>query len=123
VIAFATASGVDQSTPFNNGAFTFGSGAPSLSITSASGDLTFDTVGQNSFVGFSSPTQTEKWRDSGYGGGSMGPGTGTTVHAWADPGVVWVQSGCNFVQAAVMSDSIGSHNPTSSPGRFIGWTA
>lgn len=124
-LAFVTATGVDQTTPFNNGTFATGSGNPSLAITSTNGALTVDTT---CAIGgtLSSPNQTEKWNDSAsnFGAGSIGPGTGTTTHTWVLSGSSnWPQSGCNFNQAVVSApDPIGSANITSSAGRFIGWT-
>ncbi len=102
-LTFVTASGVDQTTPFNNGTKTSGSGvAPSLAVTSTSGDLTIDAVAQSTGTGFTVPTQTEKWNDTVFIGGSVGPGTGTTTHGWADPVSAWDQIGANFNQAAAV---------------------
>lgn len=119
-----TATGVDQTTPINNGGTANGTtGNPSLAITSTNGDLTFDTAGAFT-TSFSAGSQTVKWNDSsvGAGAGSIGPGTGTTTHGWTSGGGNWIQSGANFKQVASLPDSISPANITSSAGRFIGWT-
>ena len=97
------ASGVDQADILNNATFTGleAAGNPSLSITSTSGDLTIDCVRLGGASVLSAPTQTQQWFIPDITGGSTGPGTGTTVHAWtATSNTMWVQSGANFRQAA-----------------------
>jgi hypothetical protein len=124
-LGVVTASGVDQTTPMNNGNFSTGTTiGTSLTITSTNGDLTLDTAGTLSQQ-FTGGNQTAKWNDTvaAYGAGSIGPepGTGTTTHTWTQTlAGTWTQSGANFKQAA--TEAIGSANITSSAGRFIGWT-
>jgi len=127
IIGATTTSGVDQTTSFNNGTFATGTATPSsVAITSTSGDLTVDTEADASGTLPSSPTQTSLWvtfTGAMDGAASRGPGTGTTTHQWTVGGT-WASSGANFSQAAGgVPDNIGSANITSSPGRFIGWTA
>lgn len=136
ITAIAT-SGVDQTTPFNNGTFGFtaGSGQPSININSNAGDLTAEIECDSSGNSPTSPTQTQVSvdhvntgnvvsagvsRETGSGGiGVAGPIT----HAWTiSPSGPWVSSGANFNQVAAVADAIGSANLTSSAGRFIGWT-
>lgn len=99
-IGVVTATGVDQTTPMNNGTSAFGTGVPSRTITSTSGDLTTDCVAEQDIP--SVPTQTERYNQvSGIGiAGSTGPGTGTTTHAWATSPAEWAHMGANFVQVA-----------------------
>jgi hypothetical protein len=105
-VGVITASGVDQATGCNNGAFTAINSAPaaatSLTITSNFGDLTAS-------VGFTldawvSPftNQTVRWGvDSTVAGGDTGPGTGTTTHTWTDQFAFQTHSvsGANFKAA------------------------
>lgn len=85
-----TATGVDQTTPCTNGAQAVNAGAGgvatvSVTITSASGDLTV-SAGQTENALAATPTnRTLRWGvDSGVWAGDTGPGTGTTVHTWTD---------------------------------------
>lgn len=85
-------SGVDQATPCNNGnsatATTTGSATPeSITITSTSGDLTFDWNTNNGPVATTSPNQMSRFQFKGAdflnsNSGSTGPGTGTATHTW-----------------------------------------
>ena len=97
-LGVVTASGVDQTTPANNGtSATSASGTTrSLSITSTSGDLTVDAAGGDGGA-LSAPTQTQRWSGS-TGAGSTGPGTGTTTHSWTCPDASSAQAGANFKQ-------------------------
>jgi len=102
VLGVVTATGVGQTTPFNNGATeSAASGTPSLAITSTNGDLTIDTLDEQDTP--SGPNQTERWntvRGGAGGAGSTGPGTGTATHSWASTAASYSHSGANFVQAA-----------------------
>jgi hypothetical protein len=120
-------SGVDQTTPFNNGnTASGGATSTSIAITSTNGDLTVDLEADNG-TSAATPNQTQAWVqfDSGrVNGSSTGPGTGNTTHTWTTTGnSIWLASGCNFNQAASVAEPIGTSNIMSSPGRFIGWTA
>lgn len=112
-VAVMTASGVNQTTPVNNGTFTSNtSGNPSLSVTSVSGDLTVDWVAMLSGTA-SAATQTERYNDttSFYGAGSTGPGTGSATHGWTSSGGAWTQSGANFVASVgdtIITPGVGS---------------
>lgn len=122
-LGISVTTGVDQTTPFNNGTFAANQVGPaSVQITSANGDLTHDSAANN--ASFTSTNQTQRWNDtSNAGGGASGPGTGTVTHTWSGAGAVdQTISGANFVQVAAVPDSIGSANITSSIGRYIGWT-
>jgi hypothetical protein len=106
VLGATTTSGVDQTTPFNNGTFASGTATPSsVAITSTNGDLTHDTMSDDSGSAPTSPTQTSLWARGVVGGvsgaGSRGPGTGTTTHQWTMSGqTAWTASGANWNQAA-----------------------
>src|SRR5439155_10385269 len=87
-VGVITVSGADQTAPCTNGTFAAANSCAnttSVTITSNSGDLTAS-------VGYTSDTwvtpftnQTLKWGlDSSVVGGDIGPGTGTTTHAWTD---------------------------------------
>jgi hypothetical protein len=98
-----TASAVDQSTPTNNGNTANSSGTTAtITITTAVGDLTF-AIG-NPTSALSAPTQTQVWLDTGTtgGGGSRGPGSGTSnIHSWTQStNAAYVMSGCNLVATA-----------------------
>lgn len=113
VFGAVTTSGVDQTTPFNNGTVTTASnfGPSSVAITSANGDLTCDTIAEDSGLSApSAPTQTSLWTINGAvdGAGSRGPGTGNTTHQWtlSPATTVWTASGANFKQAAATGDTL-----------------
>lgn len=105
ILGALTTSGVDQTTPCNNGTFATGAASPSsVAITSTNGDLTIDTEVDDGGFFPASPTQTNQWsrRISSImsGAGSTGPGTGTTTHQWTiTPTTAWAVSGSNFVAA------------------------
>jgi hypothetical protein len=97
----------DQTTPMNNGTFASNAlnsaGTCPVTVTSTSGDLTMDTCTSTSGSMPTLPTQTSKWTNkdtTNYligAGGSIGPGTGTTIHNWTVG--TWnqnVSSGANF---------------------------
>lgn len=99
-----TATGVDQTTPMNNGtgndtaALTQTSSNP-LSITSTSGDLTVSLATDGSQDTTITSNQTKKTSD--FGCMDIGPGTGTTSHTWTNGvSVTWRVAGANFKQAA-----------------------
>jgi hypothetical protein len=75
-----SAHGVKQSAPCINGNF---SSSTSITITSASGDLTTTTYGGGAA---GTTNKTLKWSSNAaatyYGNGDIGPGTGTTTHTW-----------------------------------------
>lgn len=105
IAAAVGASGVDQSTPMNNGTWASGaSTTPSVTITSASGDLTLDTASCSFGKALSAPTQTQRWdidNNNVNGAGSTGPGTASPTHSWTmAPSDGWTDSGANFVQSS-----------------------
>ncbi|GEM_PF-5864945 len=113
VVGVVSATGVDQTTPFKNGTFSSGAATPaSVTITSAAGDMTIDTiavVGGGNAPG--APTQTSRWNtaDGGnnvFGVGSTAAGAATVTHQWTVDGA-WVSSGADFNQsvAAVPTNS------------------
>lgn len=101
-IGVLVCSGVDQTTPLNNGTNTTGTTSVSVAITSTNGDLTVDTASVAADF-LSAPTQTQFYNETSvaYGAGSTGPGTGNTTHTWTASGSeVKGISGANFKQAA-----------------------
>lgn len=105
IAGLVSASGVDQTTVFNNGTFVTGaSTTPSLSVTSTSGDMTFAGEG-NDAGGDSSPSQTSQWlavldADGIRASSGSTAGTGTATHSWTiAAGGNWSESGINFIQA------------------------
>src|SRR2546425_4326733 len=106
VVGVVTASGVDQTTPVINGiSQQVSSSNPSLTITSAVGDMTMDTLGTSSAPTLSAPTETQRWNvtagSSHPYGGSTGNGAATVTHAWTLSGSATVnQSGADFKAAA-----------------------
>jgi hypothetical protein len=104
ILGAMTTSGVDQTTPFNNGiSATAVPGPTTITITSTNGDLTTDAVGADG-AAFSAPTQTSVWANTTAaplaGAGSRGPGTGTTTHQWTvgTGASAWVAVGVNWRQ-------------------------
>ena len=101
-LGVVTASGVDQTTPLNHGnAATSATASVSVSITSASGDLTATAAYTNDAWTGGFTNQTLKW-SVGTGvsySGDVGPGTGTTTHTWTDQfsGQQLTCAGANFV--------------------------
>jgi hypothetical protein len=102
-------SGVNQSTPFAHGTFTFGqdngSGGndPSITITSASGDATMDNVSDEAGADATAPTQTSRYsfRDGAFSIGATGStaaGAATVTHAWTVGAfATWEQCGVDIV--------------------------
>ena len=71
----------------------------SVTIASTTGDLTASVAYTNSAWLAPYTNQALKWGvDSGQGGGDIGPGTGTTTHAWTDQWALNAHavSGANF---------------------------
>jgi len=101
-----TASGVNQGTPTNTATVATGTSAtPSITLATAAGDLTFAIVMVQNLV--SAPTQTQLWIDSTDtgGGGSRGPGTGSSdIHSWTQTSGNWGMSGVNLVALASPPD-------------------
>jgi hypothetical protein len=94
-----TATGVNQTTPFNNGnSATSSYGVDtSISITSNSGDLT--STFARIYDGAGTTNQTLKYADPyGYGEGDVGPGSGTVTHTWTAAYTNGLVVGANFVQ-------------------------
>ncbi|SRR5258708_27722224 len=107
-LGVSTASGVDQTTPLNNGGTANDQGinpTVSLTITSTSGDLTHDVYGQDG-TSVPSTNQTQRW-SAGSGvavwyAGDSGPGTGTATHTETKGNSLYdgLLSGANFKQVA-----------------------
>jgi hypothetical protein len=101
-----TATGVDQATPFNNGAFnnTDGSNSASVSVSSTTGDMTFAVcAAANGAASISVDSQTSRWT-GGTGStkcaGSTGDGAASNSHTFtASSGNATCTSGCNFKAA------------------------
>jgi hypothetical protein len=104
-IGVITVSGADQATPCTNGTFFAGNSQPvttSVTIASTTGDLTASVAFTNSAWAAPYTNQALKWGvDAGQGGGDIGPGTGTTTHAWTDEWALNAHavSGANFKAA------------------------
>ena len=105
--------GVNATTPFNNGATTGhnSSTAPSIAITSVVNDLTTSVVYFAAASTDPSSSQVlEVGQITGAGGGGkcdIGPGTGTSTHTWtATVGnfTTTAMSGCNVVQAPIVGN-------------------
>jgi hypothetical protein len=108
VAGAVSAGGVNQSTPFQHGTFSdgqdngSGGGDPSLTITSATGDMTLDNVADGAGAVPTAPTQTSRYatRDGGFQvgiGGSTAAGAATVTHAWTVGSfATWTQSGADF---------------------------
>lgn len=86
----------------------------SIKIQSTNGDLTMDFPVYGNGV-FSAPTQTQEWNvlsgtaaDGASAASSIGPGTGTTTHAWTivDSGGGGFVDGVNFAQAISANPSV-----------------
>jgi hypothetical protein len=90
IVGVMTFTGVDQSVPL--GAFASATGSsstPSVNVSSASGELVFDTV--NHYWGplTADASQTQRWSTSSAditGGGSTKPGAATTTMSWTATG-------------------------------------
>ena len=105
-VGVITVSGADQIAPCTSGTFAATNSAPgqatSVTIASNPGDLTA-SVGYTAnmwVVPFTN--QTLKWgMDSTATGGDIGPGTGTTTHAWTGQyaNETHAVSGANFKAA------------------------
>jgi len=101
-VGVITVSGADQTTPCTSGTSLAGNSRPvttSVTIASATGDLTASVAYTNDAWAVPYTNQTLKWGlDSGQGGADIGPGTGTTTHAWTDqwPLNAHAVSGANF---------------------------
>lgn len=99
-IGAISVSGANQVTPFLNGnSAAAGSGNPTLSITSASGHLTFSVAGN--MVSPSAPSQTQFFLTlvpfgSSYMGGMYGAGAATVTHSWVITSGIWVMTGADI---------------------------
>ncbi len=120
-IGVITVSGANQSTPTNNGTYSYNgaSATNGVTITSTSGALT-TSVCANSGENLLSSSQTAEWGSStfplnggDFAGGDIGPGTGTSTHTWnvQYSSQTSVVSGCNILEA--------SSGPTSIPGLLL----
>ena len=115
--------GADQTTPVTNGTInSAASTAVSVTIPSAPGDMTIDTVTSLSATGLflSAPTKTQQWIDTtrtgARAGGSTAAGAATVTHAWtAGSALAWTASGVN-IKAAVIGFEVGSFIKTTAAG-------
>ncbi|MGH9144342.1 MAG: C25 family cysteine peptidase [Vicinamibacterales bacterium] len=121
VMGAVSFNGADQTTPLVNGTTATGtSKSIALTITSAAGDMTLDTVSTLSVTSpyLSAPTRTQQWLDttqaSVKGGGSSADGAATVAHGWtAGSAVAWTASGVD-IKAAVIGFEVGSFTKTTS---------
>lgn len=95
-----TLTGVDQTTPANNGVTKTSTGTASISqaITSNSGDRTVSLYSGGGSDGAATSNQTK--RTSDFGALDTGGGTGTTTHIWSHAAEDMMFSGANFAQVA-----------------------
>jgi peptidase C25-like protein len=107
--------GADQTTPVVNGiTANNATTAVSVTITSAAGDMTMNTVGSLSVTSpfLSAPTKTQQWLDTTpttvKGGGSTAAGAATVTHGWtAGSAAAWTSSGVD-IKAAVIGYEVGT---------------
>lgn len=75
------------------------SGVPSVTITSAVGNMTIDCVMAPDLL--QTPTQTQNFAQNGGAGSSAASsrasGAASVTHAWASVGVAWASCGCDIV--------------------------
>lgn len=100
--AAVSMSGVNQSTPTANGTFASGTPTPSsVTVTSATGNLTLEASSFVSGNAPTSPTQTSVYAanpGSQVGiGVSRADGGATVVHGWSNTGSAWTASGVDLV--------------------------
>ncbi len=112
VSATATAlsfSGVDQSTPFQNGTqagYGFSATSASLAITSATDNMTLDGLANRTSTGITAPNFTQRFNTTDgdqSAAGQTEPGSATNTHTWTMPTGRAGQSGVDiraFVGAA-----------------------
>ena len=93
-----TATGVDQTTPFNNGTSTEGASPASLAVTSAAGDLTFTLASNNTSSTTHTSNQTVRLTD--FGIVDTGPGTANPTHTWTEDSTIIGIVGANFQAVA-----------------------
>jgi hypothetical protein len=131
MLGMSTASGVDQTTPFVNGTFASFTATPaSVTITSAVGDLTHDTVVWARSTGtLSAPNRTQAWLGSAFtatdsAGGSWAAGAATVQHTWTVTGSgaagKGISSGCNFKQAAAAAAGATIGGSVRVTSRYVG---
>ena len=127
-----TFSGVDQTTPFNNGNATSNTGASpiSLAVTSVNGDLTSSAIAQDGpGAGSVTTNQTSRYTNSAAAGlgGDTGPGTGNTTHTWTDTAFAWTNAaliGVNVKQVSGTADTprtptVGAQTLTGVAGSLV----
>lgn len=102
-------SGVDQTTPFQNGAavgYDYGETAASLTITSATNNMTLDGVTDRTATTPTGPSQTSRWafaENSNGSAGSTAAGAASNDHDWTIPGARASHSGVDIRAAAAPS--------------------
>ena len=94
-----------------------GTGDPSITVTSATGDMVFDVIGdqQKSATLGVGAGQTQRWLNSGAsrrdGGASTEPGASSVTMSWTSnsgAGENWVQVGANIPQYATPTPPVAS---------------
>ena len=101
--ACASFSGTLQAGPFAHGNASHGASTPaSITITSATNDLTLGGVSDESGATPTAPTQTSRWafRSADFqigSGGSTAPGAATVTHQWTTTASSWEMSGVDIV--------------------------
>lgn len=100
-VSVITATGVNQTTPFNGGVGVNGGFAASVgsSIASTSGDLTTSGMFQDSGDSLQTSNQTQKTTQ--FCCADIGPGTGTVTHTWSHVITNVIFAGANFVAISV----------------------
>ena len=106
-LGVVTFTGVDQSTPTNNGVTKSAGFATSISqaITSTSGDMTTSMYAGGGSDGAATSNQTK--RTSDFGCLDTGGGAGTTTHTWSHAAEDMLFTGANFVQVAAAGGTWG----------------
>lgn len=100
-----TATGVDQTTSFNNGTFNTGtSTAPTVTITSATNDMTQAGLCANDSGAITASSQTERYNSTASANiaGSTAAGAASNIHSWTIANIrQWANAGANYVQVSV----------------------
>ena len=116
VIGAAQFANVNQSTPITNGTFATGtSTAPSVTVTSATGKMTFNTV--STLGTLSAPTKTQRWLvttpTTMDGGGSTAAGAPTVTHAWTSTSAAWAAAGVTINAISTSDFQVGTFTKSS----------
>jgi hypothetical protein len=128
VVAASTFTCVDQTTPWGTASSNTGAGdSPSVSVSSAVGDLVFDTLASTRDITATGPDQTELWnteRNTVKGAGSYELATGaTTTMSWTVPDSFlrsWAIIGVAIKPATLPTPTSITADPTSLCANDIG---